>query len=417
MAKIVLVDFGASRVKSVLVENNTVLDSIEVESPSTQTVSRVPGHFVIPADNYVKAFNATAITLVRKHRDVTAIYICSEMHGFALKYQNESADYISWKDQRADISRLDKDKFKSRTGMTLRTGLPFATLSTMIITNPCKFYTLVDYVLAYYNVDNHKSSLTLAASTGLVDIRTKNWSNELLHMASVDPALVEFLPIAKDNELGTIQIDSNSILVRCGFGDFQSAILGAGIGSTADAVINLGTGSQVACVTEDIDHHEVRPLINDKFVKVFTHIPSGRALNIAADFVNSISPDTFWTLWNKLTVEDILAATPTADLNFFSAAWRYTETSGYILLREGQSNITQVLPVIARSWIEQYIQALNLLDPNIECKQVALAGGLAHKSTFILEVLNKIDPKRDYFNSTLITEEETFDGLLTQHIL
>jgi hypothetical protein len=60
----------------------------------------------------------------------------------------------------------------------------------------------------------------------------------------------------------------------------------------------------------------------------------------------------------------------------------------------------------------QYVQALNILDPNYQITQVLVSGGLARRGKFVLEVLGGTDTQRNYEFSQGITGEETLDGLL-----
>jgi sugar (pentulose or hexulose) kinase len=422
MGKIVLVDFGASRIKFVLYDTygNTIIDTIDVESPSTKNHSTVPGHFEIPAQLYWDAFNTTLLKLVDQH-EIDSAYICSEMHGFVLLDQTrpDLSVYYSWKDQRVEQASLNyySDTFKQTTGMQLRKGFPFATLTALDLdkSKSYLFCTLVDYIMHSGRSIKPESNITLSASTGLVDIHTKEWSSLLLDLLELHPGQLRFNKLSTNTHeyIGNILFNNSVVPIYGGIGDFQSAMLGAGLGKEFAAVVNLGTGSQVACITRDLYEHEIRPLDEHRYAKVFTHIPSGRALNVVAEFVDSIGgKGRFWALWKDLTAEQVIAAPGTVDLNVFEAAWQYSDTSGFIPLRENQSDIKQVIANIANSWAQQYVLALNKLDPTIACKEVAVVGGLAHKSLFITSVFNSLDSTRSYKTVKSITGEETLDGLL-----
>lgn len=406
--KIILIDFGASRVKSILIDSlsQKIIDAKEVSSPSLKTESNVIGHFEIPVKNYFNAFSDTALALLDKHPDVSAIYICSEMHGFALldKDTNEFLPYISWKDNRIDIAQhIDSSTwFIKKTGMKLRPGLPFLNLKYFNFPQKnYKFFTLVDAILYQISAKNIKSDYSLAVSTGLVDINTKSWSNELYKFNNIEFHEINFdhrNPIA---EFGSIKIFG-------GIGDLQSAILGTGI--TDNAIINLGTGSQVIC-KGNINESEIRPVLDD-YLKVITHIPSGRALNILNDFFNSITNDNFfWDHWAELNYNDVINADNNVDLNMFESAYNYSSQNGFIKFREGRSNFKLILSDIAKSWVLQYINILNKLDDQKICKTVKVAGGLAHKSKFLIPAFNTLDPSRNYKLCSPKFGEETLDGL------
>lgn len=396
MNNILLIDYGATRIKSMCVDidDNIIIDSIEIPSPSIINYSNDPNRFEIPAIKYAEAFNI----IVNKFNNINAICICSEMHGFVY---NDT--YISWKDQRSFIDEIDREKFLLTTGMILRKGLPYSILYNIKSKTKFKFYTLIDYILEKNNVKDLHSSYTLAASTGLINVHSKTWIEDFNYL--------DFFPISKNEILGTY----NSIPIYFGLGDLQSALIGSNIGIDANAVINLGTGSQVAVLTSDINGFEIRPLNHNTFVKVQTHIPCGRALNIISRFIDSIGYNgQFWKLWNNLSVDEILSTDSTSDLNFFESARDYSNHSGHISLRESSCTISNVLPSIARNFIQQYINSLNLLDSNFNIHKVVVSGNISRITKFILPALNALDEKRSYTTIDLATNEETLDGLLKQ---
>lgn len=413
--KIVLVDFGATRVKSVLVDTlfGAVIDSVEVDSPSRKSDSDRAGYFEVAAEKYQQAFEQTALTLLRRNDAVNAIYICSEMHGFALlnKNTNTVSPYISWKDTRVNINSYEHlaPGFFEFTAMKLRPGLPFLNLKLAVAAGQdYKFLTLVDAVLTLSGCTEIKTDLSLAASTGLVDLNKKEWSRELCPFNNVEFTELNLdvaQPIAK---LGSVNIYG-------GIGDLQAAVLGAGLND--NAVFNLGTGSQVICKDQQIGH-ELRPYVHGN-LRVITHIPSGRALNIIAEFFNSIADDStfFWQHWANLSADDVFNAQDCVDLNMFEAAWQYNAASGFIKFREGRSDFKSVLADIAKSWAMQYISALNKLDPEYKQTTVTVSGGLAHKSKFLIDVLSRLDANRTYNNSTITLAEETLEGLYNLYLL
>ena len=415
MSNAILVDFGASRIKSVLIntDTNTVIDSCSEVSPSSQH-QIIDSIFEVPAIHYWNVFESAISSLIAKHGVPSAIYICAEMHGFVLTKDSEPlTGYISWKDQRVKIQQVEQyaEQFFNTTGMKLRPGLPFISMFSVSnqFTGSVRFNTLVDCILIKGGCKDPKSNITLAAATWLVDT-TSQWSTDLIKLFNQD---TQFNEITTDVTecLGSVVISRHSIPVYAGIGDLQSAMYGAGLGTDVNAVLNLGTGSQVACKYRA--GTEVRPDITGDLISVITHIPCGRALNVLAKFVNSISvTDVFWEKWNSLSVDDVIAATPSSNINFFEAAWKWNGNSGTISLTEERCTFDLVLPEIARTWIQQYVDAINELDPDSVCKRVGVIGGLAAKSPFVIQALNNIDTTRVYSYTISVTGEETLDGLL-----
>jgi sugar (pentulose or hexulose) kinase len=408
--KIILADFGASRVKSIVVDCDTkiVYNIKETESPSVHSDLPQP-FFAIPAHKYYQAFKDTVLYLLDLHPEVDKIFLCSEMHGFALQSNDEFTPYISWKDNRTNVKDYEyqAEWFLDKTGMKLRSGLPYLNIKSLIDPNKkYKFYTLIDLILEQAGCKNIKTDFSLAASTGLVNIHSKTWSQDLYTFDNIQFNEINTKinqPIA---ELGNVQIYG-------GIGDLQAAVLGVDIDDCA--IINLGTGSQVIC-KERQQKFESRPYL-DKHIQVITHIPSGRALNVFADFFDSISnsKNFFWNNWNLISTDDVVKAQSNVDLNLFESAWKY-KTGGFITFEEGCSNYKTIIANIAKSWLEQYIEALDILDPNCSERLVKLSGGLTHKSKFVIESLNTLDPKRNYISAAHSFTEETLEGLYNLYL-
>lgn len=384
----ILVDFGATRIKSVVVHNDLIIQRIEVESPSSKNWKCEKNHFQFPAQEFVKAWEKTVGELIAWNK-VEEIRVCSEMHGFI-----HNDIFYSWKDSRIDVgSHEQQNAFLKRTGMKLRTGIPWLTLQAIDISENPYVTTITEYILK-----SNKINSTMAHAMGLTN-QESQWEHDLPIKLPKIVSIRE--PIGR----------YNGIPVFGGIGDFQSAVLGTGLGDTVDGVINLGTGSQVALVKSE-EVGEIRPLATGGIARVVTHIPSGRALNIVANFIDSIKPDTFWKMWNNLTVDEVRRAPiEYVDMNFFTSAWHYQYNTGFIQLREDFCRVEQIVPSVARSWITQYKSALIYLDHDIKSKIIAVSGGLA-KTQWVIPYLEQIIPERNFQRVNTITGEETLDGLL-----
>ena len=115
MNKILLVDFGATHIKSTVYSAfDDRWDSFnKIISP--QNVSDIPGQFVVPQARLTKIFKD--ICEMHKKDGYEAIFIASQMHGFVAVDANNKplTDYISWQDQRGQM--LDIENFSKITGM------------------------------------------------------------------------------------------------------------------------------------------------------------------------------------------------------------------------------------------------------------------------------------------------------------
>jgi sugar (pentulose or hexulose) kinase len=388
---ILLLDIGASRIKACSIENNAVIDSLSVPSPSLNNHSRQSGHYTIPAELYRTAIHELLNKLY--NHQVTGVYVCTEMHGVLV-----DNTYISWKDSRAKINKQQAQKFLEITGMQLRPGIAYASLEHDKIQNTV-IGTLLD---TFLDGPAENTNISLAASLGLVNKHTQQYSHDLLHNKISAISVNTKLPI------GTVTIHGQCLPVYGGIGDLQSALLGSQLGQLVDAVINLGTGSQVVCTTDSIENYEIRPMPDGSYVKVITHIPCGRALSILAE---KFGEKRFWRAWQSLEPLQILTTDPNqAQLSFFESAWQYSAESGYVKFKENQS-FEELVAGIAHSWSLQYVRALNMLDTNFEKQRVALSGGLSHRSPFLIPVLTAYTNRKFVYCDT-VTGEETLDGLL-----
>lgn len=385
-------DFGASRIKAALycLQTKAILRKAEAISPSTVNHSVYPA-YQVPVHLYRQVFDSLVIQ-VDVHQQADVILTCFEMHGFSL-----GEYYYSWKDARADLSW--SYKFYQETRMRLKPGMAFSTIKKLNIQNQ-KIGTLANTIID--NVEgNH---ISLVASQGLVQYATADLSDRILGYLNC-----ETYPLV-DSYLGSSIVDNRSYRIYGGLGDLQAASLGANLGSAADLVVNLGTGSQVAIMAQDVEG-DLRPLSRTQWIKVITHIPSGRALNVIAELVE---PNRFWDIWSNLSFDEVkLASDRQVDLNCFESSWKYKSKSksGLIYLKESQT-IKQFIASVAKSWLDQYSSAIEILDPTRQAKNVVISGGLAFRSLFAIDYFASIDKNREYNFVKTITGEETLDGLI-----
>ena len=114
--------------------------------------------------------------------------------------------------------------------------------------------------------------------------------------------------------------------------------------------------------------------------------------------------------WKSLAPEEILQAVPIADLNMFEGAWRYREEGGRIKIRNEWLSPRAILAGIAKSWIEQYADALRLMGCGRGEKAV-VSGGMTRHSPFFAEVLSTLTGMT-LFTNIPATQEDSFEGLL-----
>jgi hypothetical protein len=432
MADILLVYFGTSRVKSVVVS----LDSLEVLDEA-QVASPVPrfgpaGEVEVSAEAYWSALEATAGELATRHPQVNALWLCSELHGVIVADPAgvPITPYISWRDGRASSidasgsSTFDRmsdrsELFFSLTGMKLRPGLPILPLAFLAsqnqLPNEFRLFTLPDWLLWRGGERDPGVHASLAAGTGLYDLNRYEWSTLLCDLAGLDGRSIVTPRIAEIGEMaGRIRLGAHDLAVFGCVGDVQSTAAGSGFPQAAKLVANLGTGSQVLCSTPPAPSGiERRPGADGVDFAAIAHIPSGRALSVFAEFLDGCAKlgggvPFFWSQFGQLSTAEVLDAKLKVDLNVFKAAWRCEQGGLVGGINEGFFSPANLIAGVAMGWLAQFVEAMDRLDPSRKEDLFLVSGGLSRR---VVPAISALSGRRGQL-AQLITGEETLDGLL-----
>ncbi len=439
MSNTLLVDFGASRLKVAIcsLQKGKILDSAECDAPKPQVGPN--GEMEVAPEDYWNCLSNTAGILLDKYPETYQMWICAEMHGVLLLDANSLTPltpYISWRDERASkkygvepstysqfINNDFRDLFFSETGQNLRMGLPYLTLAHLfrsgsIKSKAIKVCTLVDWILIRGGEKSPKIHASLAAGTGLYSIDRGDWSDQLLDSPSINLVKNQFSRLARSGEkIGNISLKGYLLSVYGGLGDLQAAIHGAGLPKKGRLLVNLGTGSQVIGVTAaPISGVERRPGSQGDVFSAITHIPSGRGLNVFAQFIDQCSSlgggdAIFWKIFNELDVDEIINSKLTIDLNVFEASWRYLDGGSITQINESNFTPRKFIAGLVKAWLTQYVNAMDLIDSIGQIENFLVSGGLSRRGLFVLPVLERLSNRKGTLVATT-TGEETLDGLL-----
>lgn len=418
-----LIDFGASRIKSALLVDGKISDvqshdSIEpcvLEDKKFEVdILKIKEKFLNIAKNYYDKVK------------FEGIFICSEMHGFALlNEKNEPiSNYISWKDERCtnkidDVSSLDLLKTKlgktffEKTGMNPRACYPIFNLFHMIRENKikkAKIVSLPEWLCCCSDNSLNVAHCTMSAGLGFYNIISNTFDEELIKAVAGENVELSFNKPSQKVEIGGyLTLDEMNIPIYTGVGDHQCAVLGAGNDENSISV-NLGTGSQVAMINLDNKICEKRPYFNEETLSVITHIPSGRALNQYVGFLENINPDkNFWQELDKISLEEIKNSTLEFDLAIFTSAWGYTNGGSIKGISEKDFDLTNYLASLLKSYILQYKKAIEFLKPSSKFDKIILSGGVANKLPIIKDYLKEIMEYNVVLSGNKF--DETFVGL------
>lgn len=397
MNKTLLIDFGASRIKSIYLfsKNNLFYEN--------------KGSIVFHGKKYDPRFYYKKLKehlnyYLKKKIEFREIYVCSEMHGFFLlnKKKKKYTQFYSWrfkskkKNNSKKINYLKKNLL-SKTGLLYRDGLPIINYYKENLNK--RNYDLIGGVsesLCYFGGDlTNNISLSYAHSTGfynmkgLMEKKIKFKNKVCSHLKT---------------NIGNIFFNKKKINIICGIGDMQAAFIGS-YTKKNDVLINMGTGSQI--ISQNLKLHpilkETRPISKTKILYCITHIPSGRSM---IEFKKKILSKkkikiNFWKTMALIKERDIYKANLKLDLKNFILKNR--EINSIVL----SNNIKNLCSIFLKNYIYQYLDVINLCKKKFKKFKINLAGGIPNKLTIIKSIIRKetslkIYTKKDSIDQTLI---------------
>ena len=407
MNNALLVDFGATHIKSVIfsIENNEYINFDKLSSP--QSISKNKNEFVICTNRLLKTFENICVKNLKYNYD--AIFISSQMHGFAIADKNNKllSDYISWQDQRGKL--LDIENFDKITGMKNRIGLPVNNLAQIVnvenFVDPIKVITLPELLSNIHEKSENIVHNTMIASTGLYDINNEAISENILN--HIQQAVVF------NKSSSSIQVSGfyNDIPIYCGIGDLQAAINGNDSATNKSILVNIGTGSQVSLISKSKKQPpnlEYRPYIDGNHLHTITHIPAGRALNTLLFPFREMGIDC-WSRINDYSVEQIHNSTLDIDFSVFESANNYVDGGFIKNITEQNFNIDNIFCSLIKQLCLQYAGYIDKFNYKSDLSCVILSGGISKNIPTLQSLIETYTGKKCLTNYSNI--DETLHGL------
>jgi sugar (pentulose or hexulose) kinase len=404
---ILLLDFGASRVKAGVWDGHSIIATTDGPAPAPDCGA--DGAVTVDPAAYPLALSARLAELATLgHTQFSVIWLCSEMHGGLIVDDagGPLTPYLSWRDGRTAGAHIDADRFRTLTGMKLRPGLPVMTLGHLQHTGHVprgRFVSLPEWLVIAMGHACGVVHTSMAAASGFYDLTAADWSAELMTHA---PGVC-FAAVADTcaTPMGTLPLNGRDVPVFGGVGDLQATALGAGLGTGFDGCLNLGTGSQVLSLgAKAIPPVELRPGAAGGMLRALTHMPSGRALALCA-----AAHPAFWAEARVLNTDQILnATTQKIDLNLFPSGWKYRQDIPDIQKQIEILNPADITPAILHAYAAQYAEAMDLIDPDRTVPAWVLAGGVPHHIPALAKTIGMLS-RRTITPSG--TTEETLAGL------
>ena len=387
---IVLIDFGASRIKSATLSPLQVLPSKNHDSPGSGTIGQT-----CPASFFAEAL-IEHLKIAEKFAPVDAIIICSEMHGYAVCDHGSGlpGEYVSWRHSsvgdKAQIAILNDNGFFELTGLKAKAGLPIVNIlsgASPILDDgrPLDIAFIPDSICRLLGESYHKVHASLAHASGLYTLDNRTLAGFGL------PALKP--PTSSDKDgvcIGIIKFQGREVPCYGGYGDLQASVLG--MEPNKDQwVINLGTGSQiVSLIPVDSNRFEKRAYFDKKMIDCITHIPAGRALsmfaNLFSEIRNETSQDHFWQIMKNIKFNGNIDDLPVFDLATFPQAFEFSGGGSISNINEHHFDMNDFCLGLINSFVEQYIQLLNAAGCRSQ-RPIVLAGNLATEVPLITKLL------------------------------
>lgn len=218
--------------------------------------------------------------------DVSGAAFSTQMHGVLLTSSDNEpiSPFLSWQDERALEGALLSTvaaPAAAVSGIPPRAGIGAATLARYLEENPvssARIHTIGSFLISRLG-GPYVTHLTNAAPLGLVDLRSGQWSADLVAAYG----LCGF-------ELPTIVSDYSPLGAGLypDLGDHQASVLGSGLedGEFAVSLGTAGIGARLSSFVDAPDGVEVRPYVDGRFLHVRSRQPGGR---LAAQFSSAFS--------------------------------------------------------------------------------------------------------------------------------
>jgi sugar (pentulose or hexulose) kinase len=401
MAPYLLVDFGTTSTKSALVDLDTGAFAQVRRYAAIPNIAAPHGHFEIPLEALRRRFLEICAD-GQAQAPLRGILLCSEMHGFALldRQGRPLSNYISWKDERSREEVQGRDTFslvagqlgpafKQLTGMRPRPGFPLMNLAhlgrAIALPAAARLVSLPCWLARCTGEAADLIHPTILAGMALFDLRRAAVSAELLALLRDLTGCAFSLgePAPAHQVAGYWRQGGARVPIYAGVGDHQCAVLGAANLPRQSLSLNLGTGSQASVIGGDGpgSELELRPYFDEHLLQTITHIPAGRALAAHLDFLAQVrgAPDSreFWAMLAALGETGLQQATLRFGLSLFKSARGYREGGSIAGIEEGAYTLENYLASLLASFLDQYLEVRDLLDPHHRLDRAILSGGLA----------------------------------------
>lgn len=289
-------DIGTTTISAVILENNSVSDSLTVPNDSHLTGDSWES---LQDPNIIRATALNTVeSLLKKHANVVSIGVTGQMHG--ILYLDAKGNPVSplytWQDGRGEQLREDGKTWakwlSETTGYTLATGFGLVTHTYnayhgLVPKEAVVFCTIADYLAMTLSGRSAPAiDPTNAASLGVYDRQRGDFDREALERAGLDCTLLP-LPARKP----ILGVGTCGLPVATALGDNQASFLGCVGNSTDTLLVNMGTSGQISVFSPvylETEALETRPFPDGGWLLVGASLAGGQSYALLERFFRQV---------------------------------------------------------------------------------------------------------------------------------
>lgn len=398
------IDLGSTSIKGAVLDLEARALSDIIRRPFPLPLANLPRwHYEVSPDAVLQATRDVLDELLDHTPAAQGIVLCSQMHGVVLMDDalKPVTNVITWQDQRAlagDSPSFDRLKAEltqadlQRLGNDVWASRPIAMLHWFQqhgqLPHGAMFCALPDFVFAALCGQPPATDLGHAAASALFDVTQGEWHQDLLRRLTFDH--LKLPRVAMQGEvIGHYAHAGRAIPWLAPVADQQCSLLGADL-QAGELSINISTGSQVAMLSETLQHGEfqTRPFFDGRWLLTRIHIPAGRSLNALMRLLTELATAESVQLENTWANAERLAraAEPSdlaLDLSFFAGALGNEGSITHI--REDNLSAGGLFRAAYASMAQNYEQCALSLSLARAWQRIVFSGGLALQSPLLRE--------------------------------
>ena len=377
---------------------------IKIYDSITNKISRIKQF----DDNIINLNNLKKIIIDNIDENIDYIGLSCQMHGFCLFNEEKQnlSNFITWKHSAQHNILTQHNLFDDFyvTGLEKRNDLPINNLYNYLLKNNINtqkiYFKNISEALLDESFDKTHSSM--ACGHGFFDLTKNNYLKTYINFFENKFNInLLFDNVINHKDIGgLIYLSNKKIPVYIGLGDLQASIYSFNLKHNP-LIINLATGSQIISIENNFlpcKGISFRPYFDNMYLKCITHIPSGRFLNIYANFFEQMNID-FWEFINTLTLNDINSSSLSVSTDIFC-----DKGINILGITHNNFNLKNLISSIIKSYVNQYIILIEKFYLNYD--YILLSGGIGKKIPLIRKMIE------DKLKKEVIINKDDDDSLL-----